>query len=35
MAIDHVGNRSANSMVKRVRAGFQSRIGMVHFLAIL
>jgi hypothetical protein len=35
MAIDHLGNRPANSMVKRLRAGFQSWIGMVHFLAIL
>src|SRR5215471_19935039 len=30
-----MGNRSANSTVKRLRAGFQSWIGIVHFLAIV
>jgi len=27
IACDHWGNRSANSMAKRLGAGFQSRIG--------
>lgn len=33
--LGHFGNRSANSTAKRLSAGFQSRIGMVHFLAML
>lgn len=35
MAIDHLGNRPANSMVKRLRAGFQSWIGSEPFFLTL
>jgi len=33
--LGHLGNRSANSTAKRLRAGFQSRMGIVHFFEMV
>src|SRR5712691_9396038 len=34
-AFCHYGNHSANSLANRLRAGFQSRMGIVHFAVML